>query len=147
MPFTNFLVFYFPAPIFLALSSAPTSPASTEALAPERVTILEPSSVDKLFDPYLSDFEPTSKLSSSSDLIEDERVTLKKVSYSKIGFFKTIFKEVGFEGKTAVLSALKALSKYFIITICLLVIDIVNERNFKVVAAVVSRYLYLWIWF
>ena len=89
------------------------------------MAILKPSSVDKLSDPYLSDFKLTSKLSSGFNSIKDERVTLKEVSYSKIGFFKKIiFKEIGFEGEIIVFSALEALSKYFAITIRLLIIDI-----------------------
>ena len=116
---------------------------SIETLVPKRITILKLFSIDKLFDLYLSDFESTSKLSSSFDLIEDERITLKKVNYSKIDFFKTIFKEIDFKNEIVILSALEALSKYFIITIRLLVIDIVNKRNFKIVVAIVSRYLYL----
>ena len=143
MSFTSFLAFYFLAPIFSAPSLAPIFLVSIEALALERITILKLSSIDKLFDPYLFDFEPTFKLSSGFDLIEDERVTLEEVNYSKIGFFKVVFKEVSFEGGIVILSALGALSEYFIITIRLLVIDIVNKRNFKAVAAVVSRYLYL----
>ena len=138
MPFTSFLAFYFLAPIFLALFSVSKFLAlaflvSIEALAFERITILKLSSIDKPFNSYLFDFEPTSKLSLNFDSIEDERVALEKVNYSKIDFFKkkAIFKKIGFKGEIVVLSALRALSKYFIIIIRLLVIDIVNERNLR----------------
>ena len=122
MPFTSFLAFYFLAPTFLVF---------IEALALERITILKLSSVDKLFDFYLFDFESTSKLSSDFNSIKDKRVILEKVNYFKIDFFKTIFKEINFKSEIVIFFALKVLSKYFIITIRLLVINIVNERNFK----------------
>ena len=127
----------FPAPFSASIFLAPAFLASTEALAPERIAILKPSSIDKPSDSYLFDFEPTFKLSLSFDLIENKRVTLEKVNYSKIDFFKktifkkTIFKKIGLKNEIVVLFALKALSKYFIITIRLLIIDIVNERNLK----------------
>ena len=53
-------------------------------------------------------------------------VIFKKIIFKKIGF-----KKIDFKGEIVILSALEALSKYFIITIRLLVIDIVNERNSK----------------
>ena len=111
----------FLASIFLAS----TFLVSIETLVSKRITILKLSSIDKLFDSYLFDFELTFKLSLNFNSIEDKRVILKKVNYFKIDFFKkVIFKKIDFKNEIVVLFALKALSKYFIITIRLLVIDI-----------------------
>ena len=94
--------------------------------------------MNKLFDPYLFDSKPTSKFSLSFNSIKGEKVILEKINYSKeidflkrIIFKKTIFKKIDFESEIIILSVLEALSKYFTITIRLLIIDIVNKRNFQ----------------